>query len=331
MVFVLIKKGLILSYSFNKDNMDEFLPTKDLQKIILPKDIGCFSWEQTIINDDILLYKNNHTIDKDIAISSQTTNSCFGIHIVLNDNSHYKSKLTNSEQYTKQGHTSTYFINEEKGISFKKANTKFQSISLAVRDDFLQNNLFNHMKNTKDIYLNPTTIFKNKPTNLKTQILATELFNSPHTGVLDKMYKESKVLEILFYEFNDILNNDKELKNKHKIRFDEYDIEALNKARDILLNNLQNPPTVEELSKLIHLNQFKLKLGFKQKFNTSPYKLITKHRMQKAKQLLEQGDMNVFEVSELVGYKYQNNFTKVFKEYFGIRPSELIKSRKYYF
>lgn len=331
MVFILIKKGLILSYSFNKDNIDELSSTNDLQKIILPKNMGSFSWEETTINDDILLYKNNHNIYKDIAINSQTTNSCFGIHIVLNDNSHYKSKLTNSEQYTKQGHTSVYFINEEKGISFKKANTKFQSISLAIKDEFLQNNLFNHIKNTKDIYLNPTTIFKNKSTNLKTQICATELFNSPHTGVLDKMYKESKILEILYYEFNDILNKDKQLKNKDKIRFDEYDAQALNKAHDILLNNLQNPPTVEQLSKLVHLNQFKLKVGFKQKFNTSPYKLLTKHRMQKAKKLLEQGDMNVFEVSELVGYKYQNNFTKVFKEYFGIRPSDLIKSKKYYY
>jgi len=316
-------------------NMDEFLSQNHLQdntsKIVFPNEIGTCLYETTKINDDVFLCKNDTIINKDIAIKKNTTNSFFNLDIALNDTHYCKSKLSGCEQYLESGYTLSSFISGEDTVSFKKANTRFQSISIMVKDDFLQNNLFKHMKNTKDIYLNPTTIFKNKPTNLKTQMLATELFNSPHTGVLDKMYKESKVLEILYYEFNDILNNDKELKNKHKIRFDEYDIEALNKARDILLNNLQNPPTVEELSKLVHLNQFKLKLGFKQKFNTSPYKLLTKQRMEKAKQLLEQGDMNVFEVSELVGYKYQNNFTKVFKEYFGIRPSELIKNRKYYY
>jgi len=315
-------------------DMNEFLSLDKLKdntrKIVLPNNIGTFLSEKIKINKDVYVHKNDTNINKDMSKNSKTTNRYLDIHIALNDDFYYKSNLTGDEQYLKSGHTLNSFINQADDIVFKKANTRFQSISIMVKDDFLQNNLFKHMKNTKDIYLNPTTIFKNKPTNLKTQMLATELFNSPHSGVLDKMYKESKVLEILYYEFSDILNNDKELKNKDKVRFDEYDTQALNKAHDILLNNLQNPPTVEQLSKLVHLNQFKLKLGFKQKFNTSPYKLLRKHRMQKAKQLLEQGDMNVFEVSELVGYKYQNNFTKVFKEYFGIRPSELIKNRKYY-
>ncbi len=327
----MIEKGLILSYSFSTANLGEFLCSDDLRKVVLPKDIGYFSREETKINDDIFLYKYNHDIHKDMSIGSKTTNSFFDIHIVLNDDSYYKSKLTNSEQYTKSGYTTSSFISEENGVSFKKANSKLKSIEITIKDNFLQNHLFNQLQNIKDIYSKPTTLFKNRPTNLKTKICANELFNSPHTGILDKLYMESKVLEILYHEFGDILSSDKNLKSHDKIRFDDYDIEALHLARDILINNIQNPPSMQELSKLVKLNEFKLKVGFKQKFNITPYKLVTQYRMQKAKQLLETGDMNIYEISKLVGYKYQNNFTKVFKEHFGIRPSELIKSRKYYY
>lgn len=181
------------------------------------------------------------------------------------------------------------------------------------------------------IYSKPTTIFKNNPTNIKTQICATEIFNSPFTGALDKMYKESKVLEILCYEFSDIIDMNNNIVSTKKVIFDDFDIEALVQAKDILLNNITNPPSMKELSRLVRLNEFKLKTGFKEKYNISPYKLLAQHRMHTAKQLLETGDMNVAEISEFVGYKYQNSFAIAFREFFGVRPKDLMKSRKYYY
>ena len=75
----------------------------------------------------------------------------------------------------------------------------------------------------------------------------------------------------------------------------------------------------------------KLKKGFKEEFNITPYKLLEQCRMGKAKYLLENEDMNVNEISKLIGYKYQNNFAKIFKQYFKVSPKDIMKSRKYYY
>lgn len=296
----------------------------------LPEYIGSCSIEETKINQDVFLYKNNYKVNKDFSIDTKSTQSIFGVHIVLNDNFYYKDKITNTNIYIQQGYTYTSFSNEDKSMVIHKENSNPQSIGIVVKDDFLRNNLFNQMKNTNDIYSQPTTIFKNSPSNIKTQICATELFNSPFTGVLDKLYKESKALEILYHEFSDIIDKNNNLISTKKVIFDDFDIEALAQAKDILLNNMQNPPSIKELSRMVRLNEFKLKKGFKLKYNMAPYKLLAQHRMHTAKQLLETGDMNVAEISELMGYKYQNSFAKAFRECFGVPPKELMKSRKYY-
>ena len=160
---------------------------------------------------------------------------------------------------------------------------------------------------------------------------ANELFymQDQEDDSLNSIYKESKVLEILYHEFNDILNTQRQSHNSLKL--DEYDILALNKAKEILRNNIQNPPNVSGLSKQVKINEFKLKNGFRKMFHITPYKYVEQCRMEKAKYLLENDEMNVNEISQVLGYKYQNNFAKIFRKYYKVSPKELMKSRKYYY
>ncbi len=308
-------------------SFESYTKEDSTKQVLLPKNIGQFIIQKTKLCEDIFLFKYDHHIHKEVSFNSINKN-IFHIQIVLTGDTYHQHKLTNCELNVMAGHTMSSFVNEEKNLNMKKKDTRFQSIGIVIKDSFLQKNFFDQLKNTKDIYAKPITIFKNAPTNIKTQMCANELFNSPYTGALNHLYKESKVLEIIYHEFGDILNN--QLKDNDKIKLDDYDIEALYQAREILINNMQNPPSINALSKLVHLNELKLKVGFKQKFNLTPYKLLTQYRMQKAKELLETGDMNIYEVSHCVGYKHQSNFTKVFIGYFGIQPKELMKSRKYY-
>ncbi|HEX5113007.1 MAG TPA: ATP-binding protein, partial [Saprospiraceae bacterium] len=54
----------------------------------------------------------------------------------------------------------------------------------------------------------------------------------------------------------------------------------------------------------------------------SPSDLIRTYRLQKAKALLEQGDITVAEVTYQVGFKDPSYFTKMFQEEFGVAPSQ---------
>lgn len=295
--------------------------------MLLPKDLGYFNIEDNKIDDDIFLFKTEQNFNRNITIDSDVQD-IFYINIVLEGN-HIKSNQYKELHISKKGETSIQFINEDKGIYLKESNNLFKSIGIAIKQDFIEKHLFSKLEDHKSLKNQATTIFKNETTNIKTQICAQELFYMQENSSLSDIYKESKVLEIIYNEFNDILNSQK--KPNKGIKLDEYDIQALFKAKEILLNNIQNPPSIKELSKQVKLNEFKLKKGFKKKFNITPYKLLEQTRMEKAKYLLENDDMNVNEISQLLGYKYQNNFAKIFKEYYKINPKDLMKTRKYYY
>ena len=61
---------------------------------------------------------------------------------------------------------------------------------------------------------------------------------------------------------------------------------------------------------------------FKQCFDKNFTTYLTELRVEKAKQLLKDMAVNVKEISELVGYRDSNYFTKVFKRMAGVTPSE---------
>lgn len=49
---------------------------------------------------------------------------------------------------------------------------------------------------------------------------------------------------------------------------------------------------------------------------------VTKLRIEKAKELLRQGDKKIYEISEMVGYQTVQYFSKVFKRETGKTPGE---------
>jgi len=116
-----------------------------------------------------------------------------------------------------------------------------------------------------------------------------------------------------------------------KFKLDVYDIEAIKKAKEILINNMKNPPSIVELARLVHVNEFKLKYGFKEVFNDTPYNTLLRYKLKYAADLLKKSDMNAGEVAMHIGYKSLPSFTKAFIKFHGIKPMELMKSRKYYY
>lgn len=296
--------------------------------ILLPKKLGYMSISDTKINEDIFLFKMDQNINENITIDSDIQN-LFYINIILAGNHVSKSDKHKKHFISKKGETSIQFINEDKGIYIKEAKKPFKSIGIVIKGDFLEKNLFSKLEDIKSIKTQSFSIFKHETTNIKTQVCANELFYMRENNTLSNIYKESKVLEIIYNEFNDILNIQKF--PNIGIKLDEYDLQALYKAKELLINNIQNPPSIKELSKSVCLNEFKLKKGFKEIFNITPYKFLEQCRMEKAKYLLENEDININEVAEFLGYKYQSNFSKVFKQYFNTNPKELMKNRKYYY
>lgn len=100
------------------------------------------------------------------------------------------------------------------------------------------------------------------------------------------------------------------------------DIRSIQKAHEILTNNIQSPPTIEHLSELVLLNPQKLKAGFSYYYHMSIGRYITSIRMSLAVNLLSTTDLSIAEIAEKVGYPYPSNFIKMFRQTYQCTPLE---------
>jgi AraC-like DNA-binding protein len=103
------------------------------------------------------------------------------------------------------------------------------------------------------------------------------------------------------------------------------DMQKIREARDIMVERMIDPPTLIELSRLIGLNDFKLKTGFKEMYGTTVFGYLRDKRLERALLLLQQGNLNVNETSCAVGYSNSSYFSEVFREKYGINPGKLVK------
>ena len=149
-----------------------------------------------------------------------------------------------------------------------------------------------------------------------------EIINCKLTGVFRNMFLESKALALLlcFQKCNTVAQS---ACDTCKFLTKPIEKEKIIKAKEIILNNLNSPPTTQELSLEIGINQCYLKKGFKELFGTTVYDFIQEQRMLKAKLLLSTTAYSISEVADQIGFSSQSNFSSAFKKFTGITPSEL--------
>ncbi|MEM1243054.1 MAG: AraC family transcriptional regulator [Cyanobacteria bacterium P01_H01_bin.26] len=145
-----------------------------------------------------------------------------------------------------------------------------------------------------------------------------QLLNCPYQGFTRQLYMESKAIELISLYFEQLLS-DISLLNPHpNLQSDEKD--RIVYARDILLEQVANPPTLLELSRQVGLNDRKLKQGFRQVFGTTAFGYLRNYRMQQAQQLLLRPNSTIAGVAQAVGYSNPEAFSVAFRRAFAISP-----------
>lgn len=84
--------------------------------------------------------------------------------------------------------------------------------------------------------------------------------------------------------------------------------------------------SLQELAEFLNYSEAYFSTVFKQCFDQNFTVFLSKYRVEKARKLLEDITINVKEISEEVGYRDSNYFSKVFKRITGVTPSEYRKS-----
>ncbi|MHC1683168.1 MAG: helix-turn-helix domain-containing protein [Clostridiaceae bacterium] len=156
---------------------------------------------------------------------------------------------------------------------------------------------------------------------------------------LNSIYLESKILECIAILINEVTKAPENaftnqinygninIGSNRVIKLNSSDIRAIQKAHDILSKNYNNPPSIGALSKMVFLNEQKLKAGFSKHYHMSIGEYTNHIRMTVAANLLSTTDLSIEEIALKVGYNYSANFSKMFKNTYGKTPLKFRKTK----
>ena len=143
-------------------------------------------------------------------------------------------------------------------------------------------------------------------------------YDSNTEYLLEELLYNSMNMEMLFQNLTDFLFRDTQ-PDSQKLDTPEY----YSSVCSYMKNHLDEPLSLNTIVRELHVSQGYLSYIFRkyagQSFNTC----LTSMRMEKAKEILE-NDRNILikDVAQMVGYQDQFYFSRVFKLYTGVRPTE---------
>ena len=150
------------------------------------------------------------------------------------------------------------------------------------------------------------------------QILNTSLKNTRN-----KLYLKSKVYEIFSLIF--IQDNEKNIEQCPFIMSDDQ-LQKIRKAKEIIIERFDNPPSLIEISEEIKLSLRKLKEGFKEVYGKPVFQYLLDYKMELSRKMLTEGVYNVNEISLKLGYSTASHFIAAFKKKFSITPKKYVQN-----
>jgi len=325
------------SFNFNETNESYFFRKKDMDSLIFPNNLGQINTYRDVTSEDISLIKMNMNSNDDFSILVDTMSDTYSmvINIVLHDQVYKYDYIADKEETQHSNNIFIGYKNRLKSLFKVNKYTETKDVGIMIKNSFLEENFFCHLRDEKRREIEENcknsmqTLFKSSSMSRKTLALANDIYSSPFSGAMHSIYLQGKVYEIIYEEFMSIIN-EKGYDSENRIILAKDDTEALHKAKEIIVNEKKHS-SIGELAKEVAINEKKLYYGFKKLFNTTPGNMILETKMNEAKRLLEETDYNINEVADITGYKYSQNFTKAFIRFFGKRPSDVMKSRSYYY
>ena len=137
------------------------------------------------------------------------------------------------------------------------------------------------------------------------------------------LFIKAKIYELFSHLYNRNIDQNVE---QCPFLTNEENFKKIQKAKNLVISNMTNPPSLAELSNDIDLSLKKLKEGFKKIYGKPVYQYLLEYKMELAKKLLSENSYNVNEVSIKLGYSTASHFITAFKNKYGLTPKNFKKN-----
>lgn len=150
------------------------------------------------------------------------------------------------------------------------------------------------------------------------QPVLQQILTCPYQGAFRQMFLEGKSLELLTLQLSRWAKDEQQATRSKCWK--PQDLEKLDRAKEILRQSIEYPPSLIDLAQQVGLNDCKLKQGFRQLLGTTVFGYLRACQMERAKQLLRETDLYVTEIAAKVGYSSLPAFSNAFYKQVGVSP-----------
>ncbi len=97
--------------------------------------------------------------------------------------------------------------------------------------------------------------------------------------------------------------------------------QQIQRVADYIESHLNDKITVADLAELVSLSRFHFIRAFKKAVGIPPHQFIMRRRVDRAKEMLTEGDFSVTEVALGTGFNGLTQLTRVFRQVVGVTPT----------
>jgi len=273
------------------------------------------------LDNGLSYIKTEYTPSRDLALLSQISQQEPRLIVTLGLKGHSRFANHHGEDITfSQGYTSITTAGISTGERQFEANKHVLQLRFSMNKNWLCR-YFGEPKTNRLFKHEAVQTISHKPISSQGMMIAQQLSSKKTSNEMNKLFIHGQALTLLTAELAPLFSST----HKPTAKISQNDKAIANMAREILYEDCKNPPSVEQLSKQVGCNQFKLKKLFHRYFNNTPYGVLLEIRMNKAYELLESTNCHVNTAAYSVGYQHSSNFSLAFKKFFGVLPKEISK------
>lgn len=307
-------------------SLDHIYRTSSFQtEMKVPETVGEGYFRRIVVKPSLRISISDMTFYKRITMGEKQESSLYSLAFCLGEGFWWQVEGKPPREYGITYGESCIF-NRDQGISISSQHpgSRFWGIcvefDLDIIDGFMQHRGKDHA--CQSLFAGRNFLCNGK-TSPGIRLILNEMMNCRYREHLKKIYLEGKILELVAVYLDEAVFEDGTRTPAGKVS--AYDREALYKARKILDENLAAPPTLGKLAKMICLNEYKLKIGFKELFGLPVHAYIIDKRLELARLLIEDQKLRVTEAALLVGYNDLSYFAEKFRGKYGVNPSQYSK------
>ncbi|MEM7161120.1 MAG: helix-turn-helix transcriptional regulator [Bacteroidota bacterium] len=162
-------------------------------------------------------------------------------------------------------------------------------------------------------------VYEQNEMNAMLSLCLSQIFDHRLDNVSNNLYMKGKALELLSLYFK---KSEKGYADNCPFLRDQSNVDKIIQSKNIIIERMASPPNMKELAKEIGLNEYQLKVGFKNIYGQSVTAYLNDYKLSQSLKMLDSGTYKVKDVAYALGYTNPSHYISAFKKKYGITPKK---------